>query len=45
VKSGKLEVVLNQFAPSSAGFHLYFPARAQVQPKLRAFIEHIREFI
>lgn len=45
LKSGKLEAVLQQYSPSSAGFHLYFPARSQVQPKLRAFIEHIKEFV
>jgi DNA-binding transcriptional LysR family regulator len=42
VRSGKLEIVLNQFAPASAGFYLYYPKRSQVLPKLRAFIEHIR---
>jgi DNA-binding transcriptional LysR family regulator len=41
LKSGKLEIILNQYATSSAGFYLYYPTRAQVQPKLRAFIEHI----
>jgi DNA-binding transcriptional LysR family regulator len=40
--SGKLEIVLNQFAPTSDGYYLYYPRRAQVQPKLRAFIEHIK---
>jgi DNA-binding transcriptional LysR family regulator len=27
----------------SAGIHLYFPRRSQVHPKLRAFIEHVKE--
>ena len=27
-------------APSSPGLFLYFPSRAQVLPKLRAFIDH-----
>ncbi|CAE81059.1 LysR family transcriptional regulator [Bdellovibrio bacteriovorus] len=45
LKSGKLEVVLNQFAPSSAGYFLYYPKRSQVQPKLRAFIGHIKEHL
>ena len=40
--SGTLEIVLNQFAPTSDGYYLYYPRRAQVQPKLRAFIEHIK---
>jgi DNA-binding transcriptional LysR family regulator len=42
LKSGKLEIVLNQFAPTSTGFYLYYPKRSQVLPKLRAFIEHIK---
>ena len=42
VRSGKLEVVLNQFACSSTGFYLYYPKRSQVLPKLRAFIEHVK---
>jgi DNA-binding transcriptional LysR family regulator len=42
IASGKLEVVLRSFAASSAGFYLYYPKRSQVQPKLRAFIEHIK---
>jgi DNA-binding transcriptional LysR family regulator len=42
IDSGKLEVVLNQFAPTSDGYYLYFPKVSQVQPKLRAFIDHIK---
>ena len=40
--SGKLEMVLDQFAPTSDGYYLYYPRRAQVQPKLRAFIDHLK---
>jgi Cu2+-exporting ATPase len=43
IESGKLEIVLNQFAPKSAGYYLYYPQRSQVQPKLRAFIDHIKK--
>lgn len=42
VRSGKLEIVLKQYACSSTGFYLYFPKRAQVLPKLRAFIDHVK---
>lgn len=42
VKGGKLEVVLQNYAATSAGFYLYYPKRAQVLPKLRAFIDHIK---
>jgi len=43
IKSGKLEIVLNSFAPTSTGYYLYYPQRSQVQPKLRAFIDHMKE--
>ncbi len=42
IRSGKLEIVLNQYACTSTGFYLYYPKRSQVLPKLRAFIEHIK---
>ncbi|RYZ91172.1 MAG: LysR family transcriptional regulator [Proteobacteria bacterium] len=42
LKSGDLEIVLEQYASLSTGFYLYYPKRSQVQPKLRAFIDHIR---
>jgi DNA-binding transcriptional LysR family regulator len=43
IEAGKLEIVLNQFAPTSTGYYLYYPQRSQVQPKLRAFIEHVKK--
>ncbi|MGC3982981.1 MAG: LysR substrate-binding domain-containing protein [Steroidobacteraceae bacterium] len=42
VRKGRLEVVLESYADSSAGFYLYYPKSSQVLPKLRAFIEHIK---
>lgn len=45
VKAGKLEIVLNPFSATSAGFYLYYPNRSQVLPKLRAFIDHVRELV
>lgn len=36
---GRLERVLEEFVPNSSGLFLYFPAKAQSQPKLRAFID------
>lgn len=44
VKAGKLEIVLSQFAATSGGFYLYYPQKSQVQPKLRSFIEHLKEW-
>jgi DNA-binding transcriptional LysR family regulator len=43
LESGKLEAVLKPYAATSTGFYLYYPQRSQVLPKLRAFIDHIRE--
>lgn len=37
--AGRLERVLTAYLPTSPGLFLYFPARAQTQPKLRAFID------
>jgi DNA-binding transcriptional LysR family regulator len=42
VAQGKLERVLEPYCPGSPGFFLYFPSRAQVMPKLRAFIDYAR---
>jgi DNA-binding transcriptional LysR family regulator len=42
--SGALEEVLAEHAPSSPGVFLYFPSRAQVMPKLRAFIDHVSSY-
>jgi DNA-binding transcriptional LysR family regulator len=45
VDSGRLELVLQAFAPRTAGLQLYFPQRTQSQPKLRAFIETARRVL
>jgi DNA-binding transcriptional LysR family regulator len=37
--AGQLEPVLEAFLPKTPGLFLYFPARTQTQPKLRAFID------
>ena len=39
---GRLERVLERFLPKTPGLFLYFPARSQMQPKLRAFIDAAR---
>jgi DNA-binding transcriptional LysR family regulator len=43
VKSGKLEIVLDDFAANSDGFYLYYPNRSQVLPKLRAFLDFVQK--
>jgi hypothetical protein len=40
-----LELVLETFAPRTAGLQLYFPQRTQTQPKLRAFIDAARRVL
>jgi DNA-binding transcriptional LysR family regulator len=42
VRSGALEVVLSSHSPSSPGLFLHYPGHAQVLPKLRAFIDHVK---
>jgi DNA-binding transcriptional LysR family regulator len=44
VLAGHLTEVLAKFAPTTLGVFLYFPDRKQVSPKLRAFIDHARDF-
>ncbi|HUZ65711.1 MAG TPA: LysR family transcriptional regulator [Acetobacteraceae bacterium] len=42
VKAGKLERVLESFAPMAPGVFLYYPGHRQLTPKLRAFIDHVK---
>ena len=42
MKAGRLEVVLEPFAPLTPGVFLYYPDRRQILPKLRAFIDHVK---
>ncbi|MGF6233542.1 DNA-binding transcriptional LysR family regulator [Inquilinus ginsengisoli] len=44
IEAGNLEVVLDRYAATSTGVYLYYPRRSQVHPKLRAFIEHVKEY-
>ncbi|MGE5159326.1 MAG: LysR family transcriptional regulator [Gemmatimonas sp.] len=39
--AGKLDRVLQAYAPEVPGVFLYYPGRQQVMPKLRAFIDHV----
>ena len=40
--AGRLQAVLDDWQPPFAGFHLYYPAREHMAPKLRVFIDHLR---
>jgi DNA-binding transcriptional LysR family regulator len=43
LRTGRLKVVLEAYAPTVPGFFLYFPSRAQRSPPLRLFIEAAKE--
>lgn len=45
VASGDLELVLSDFACSTSGLFLYYPSRKHVMPKLRAFIDYVRDYL
>ena len=42
VTAGKLVHLLEPFAPMAPGVFLYYPSRHQMMPKLRAFIDHVK---
>jgi len=42
IKAGKLAAVLEPFAPTTQGMFLYYPGNRQTLPKLRAFIDHVK---
>ncbi|MEW5853370.1 MAG: LysR family transcriptional regulator [Myxococcota bacterium] len=44
IRAGKLQRVLEPYAPTVPGFFLYFPSRAQRSAALRLFVETAREF-
>lgn len=45
VRAGKLLHLLQPFAPLAPGVFLYYPSRHQMMPKLRAFIDHVKNFL
>jgi DNA-binding transcriptional LysR family regulator len=42
IKTGKLVQMLERFSPTAPGVFLYYPHRHQALPKLKAFIEHVK---
>lgn len=44
VERGELVPVLQEFCPPYPGFHLYYPGRRNLAPKLRALVDHVREY-
>lgn len=45
VAAGELELALTDYASSTSGLFLYYPSRKQVMPKLRAFIDFVRDHL
>jgi len=43
LRDGRLEPVLDAFAPTAPGVFLYHPGKRQILPKLRAFIDHVKK--
>ena len=43
--NGEVEILLRDYATSSNGLFLYYPERRQVMPKLRAFIDFVRQHL
>ncbi|HEY0112005.1 MAG TPA: LysR family transcriptional regulator [Allosphingosinicella sp.] len=43
LEEGRLELALEPYAAWSPGAYLYYPSRTQMLPKLRAFVDFIRE--
>ena len=43
LRTGRLQRVLEAYAPTVPGFFLYFPSRAQRSPALRLFVDAARE--
>lgn len=43
IERGELVLALEEYLPRFPGFFLYFPSRRNMEPKLRALIDHIRD--
>ncbi|HJR14977.1 MAG TPA: LysR substrate-binding domain-containing protein [Rhodanobacteraceae bacterium] len=41
--SGRLETALDRWLPPYDGLHFYYPSRYQVPPKLRVFIDFLKQ--
>jgi len=41
--SGRPEAALHRWLPAYDGLHLYYPSRCQIPPKLRVFIDFLKQ--
>ena len=44
LQRGELVSLLEDYLPAVPGFFLYFPQRRNLAPKMRALVQHVREF-
>jgi len=44
IENGQLISMLDDFLPHFPGFYLFFPQRRNIAPKLRALIDHVRQW-
>jgi len=44
VESGQLVPLLQEYCPPFAGFFLYYPSRRNLAPKLRALVDHVKQW-
>lgn len=44
IERGELITALDEYLPAFPGLFLYFPNRRNIAPKLRALIDHVRQF-
>ncbi|OLO04625.1 LysR family transcriptional regulator [Salinicola socius] len=44
IERGELITILDEWLPPFAGFYLYYPSRRTVTSRLRALIDHVREY-
>jgi DNA-binding transcriptional LysR family regulator len=45
LRTGRLKIVLDEYAPTMPGFFLCYPSRAQSSPALRLFVEVAKELL
>jgi DNA-binding transcriptional LysR family regulator len=44
INTGELVPILSEYCSTFPGFYLYFPSRRNIPPKLRALVDHVRNY-